>query len=277
VNLREIVQNALKEDLPREDITTDFLELADRPGSARLVTKQVLTLSGREVFELVFRELEPAIKFSWHFDDGDTILNGKTICAVNGTLVNLLKGERTALNFLGHLSGIATLTSQFVAKMKGTKTKIIDTRKTTPNMRKLEKAAVRHGGGTNHRAHLSERILVKENHIRAVGSIGEVVNRLRSKNPGRPIEIEVTSIKEIDEALASKVEQVLLDNMSNAEIGQAVTQIAGRCLIEASGNMTLDRVESVAKLGVDFISVGKLTHSAGTADVSLLFDLKGDI
>lgn len=272
MNLRETVQSAIKEDLPREDITTDYLELEDLPGRARLVAKQTLVLSGREVFELVFRELEPEIQIKWDFDDGDTVAKGKTICSMNGTLVTLLKGERTALNFLAHLSGIATLTSLFVAKMKGTKARILDTRKTTPNLRKLEKAAVRHGGGTSHRAHLSERILIKENHIRAAGSITEAVRRLRSESTSRPIEVEVTNMSEIEESLTCQVEQILLDNMNNEDIKGAVARIKGQCLIEASGNMSLDRVESVAKLGVDFISVGQLTHSAPAADVSLLFE-----
>jgi len=272
VNIREIVQWALKEDIPRDDVTTDSLGIESKTGRATLVAKQNLVLSGREVFELSFRELDPGIKIRWNYDDADNISSGQAICVVEGPLVPLLKAERTALNFLGHLSGIATLTAGFAAKMKGTKTKIIDTRKTTPGLRKLEKAAVRHGGGSNHRAHLSERILVKENHIRAVGSIKETVRRLREKSESKPIEIEVTNEKEIAEALSSGVEQVLLDNMTLEQIESAVKLIKGRCLIEASGNMTLDRVESVAKLGVDFISVGQLTHSAPSADVSLLFE-----
>lgn len=273
MNLRELVQMSLKEDIPRDDITTDSLDLGDRRGHARLVAKQELILSGREVFEAVFRELDGGVQIQWNFDDADRIEKGAVICQIAGPLANLLKAERTALNFLGHLSGISTLTSNFVERVRGTRTKIIDTRKTTPGLRKLEKTAVRHGGGVNHRAHLSERILVKENHLRAVGGITETVRRLRSKHGSKPIEVEVTNLREVDEALAAGVDQLLFDNMTLEDMAEGVKRVRGRAAIEASGNMSLDRVESVAKLGIDFISVGQLTHSAPSVDVSLLFDL----
>jgi nicotinate-nucleotide pyrophosphorylase (carboxylating) len=271
-DLVKLVSLALLEDMPKGDITTDALKCEKKKGQAQLVAKQDLMLSGCSTFAAVFKKTDPKTKIKWRFKDGAFVSKGEVICELLGNLAGLLKGERTALNFLGHLSGIATVTSRFVEKTKGTKCKITDTRKTTPGLRRLEKDAVVHGGGTNHRLNLSDGILIKENHIRAAGCITACVDLLRKKRPKMPIEVEVTGLDEIKEALACKVERVLLDNMDNETTKKAVELIAGRCLIEASGNMTLDRIESVAKLGVDFISVGQITHSAPSADVSLLFE-----
>ncbi len=271
MNLDDLIDIALKEDIPHGDITTDPLGLDSKTGSARLVAKQDLVLSGVDLFEMTFKKVDSKTTIIWKKKDGDQIKRDSIIAEIQGTLPHLLKAERVALNFLGHLSGIATLTSKYVNEVLHTPTKIIDTRKTTPCLRILEKLAVTHGGGQNHRMSLSDAVLIKENHIRAAGSITIAVEKIRCKAPKLPIEVEVTSSEEIDEALKLNVERLLLDNMSNDEILSAVKQIGKRAIIEASGNMTLDRVKSVARLGVNFISVGNITHSAPQADLSLLF------
>jgi nicotinate-nucleotide pyrophosphorylase (carboxylating) len=263
---------AIHEDIPNGDITTDPLGAEGVRGRAVLKAKQDLVLSGVEAFTETFKQIDSSSRVQWTKKDGDFIKNGTVICTIDGSLPSLLKSERTALNFLGHLSGVATLTAKFVEKTKGTQTRIMDTRKTTPGLRQLEKNAVRHGGGHNHRFCLSDAILIKENHIRTAGGITAAVESIREAHPKTFIEVEVTNMDEIKEALNSKVDRVLLDNMSNEEISKAVNFIAKKCSIEASGNMTLDRIQSVATLGVDFISVGLLTHSAPVADVSLLFE-----
>jgi nicotinate-nucleotide pyrophosphorylase (carboxylating) len=268
-----LIKQALKEDIPGVDLTTDGLKLSSKKGEACLIAKQDLILSGSLLFENTFKRLDQKTKLKWYFTDGSHIKNNSEICVITGQLGSLLKAERTALNFLGHLSGIATLTGSFVSQVAGTQTKIIDTRKTIPGLRKFEKAAVVHGGGENHRMNLSEAILVKENHIRAAGGITKTVTLLRKKWKKLPIEVEVTSEAEIIEALECRVDRLLLDNMALKEMDSAVKLINKRAIIEASGNMTLDRIKSVAKLGVNFISVGSLTHSAPCADISLLFKL----
>jgi nicotinate-nucleotide pyrophosphorylase (carboxylating) len=271
MTLEKLVEAALLEDLPFGDMTTDALECDLINGSAILIAKQDLILSGRDAFSETFRQVDSKTKIKWHFKNGEIVKNKSVICEIKGPLSSLLKAERTALNFLGHLSGVATLTSRFVAKTFKTKTKITDTRKTLPGFRVLEKQAVKDGGGVNHRMGLSDAILIKENHIKAAGNITKAVKKMRLKWPKTPIEVEVTNESEINEALKLKVERLLLDNMSLKDMAAAAKKIANRCIIEASGNMTLDRIESVAKLGVNFISVGALTHSAPGVDVSLLF------
>jgi nicotinate-nucleotide pyrophosphorylase (carboxylating) len=272
VNLKALIDLALKEDMPNGDMTTDPLGLEAKIGVAKLIAKQDLVLSGATPFEETFKLVDSKSKITWKKKDGDHVQKNSEVAEISGPLPSLLKSERTALNFLGHLSGIATMTSNFVKETQGTKTVIIDTRKTTPGLRELEKKAVLHGGGGNHRMSLSDGILVKENHIRAAGSITKAVLKVREKWKNTPVEVEVTSTDEIAEALKLSVERLLLDNMTNEEMAKAVTQAGGKAIIEASGNMTLDRVKSVAKLGVNFISVGSITHSAPNADLSLLFE-----
>jgi len=268
-----LIKQAIKEDIPKGDLTTDGLKLNLKKGEARLVAKQDLVLSGITLFEKTFKFVNTKTKLKWSYKDGQSVKKNSEICIISGRLDSLLKAERTALNFLGHLSGIATLTQAFVKEVGGTTTKIIDTRKTTPGLRILEKTAVVHGGGKNHRLNLSKAILIKENHIRAIGSISKAVQLLRKRWKSLPIEVEGTNDDEINEALKCGVERLLLDNMSLEEMESAVKLVNKRAIIEASGNMTLDRVKSVAKLGVNFISVGSLTHSAPSADLSLLFKL----
>lgn len=267
----DLIQAALLEDMPQGDITTEGLGLGPRPGTARLLAKQNVVLSGTQQFEQTMKRLDSSLFIGWNFHDGDLATKGQTICTLRGDLIQILKAERVALNFIGHLSGIATLTRQFVEQVAQTKTKIIDTRKTLPAYRELEKRAVKHGGGFNHRLNLSDAILVKDNHIAVAGGIAAAVTRLR-RYTRKPIELEVSNLNQVREAVQAKVERILLDNMSNEEIREALALIPPEVSVEASGNMKLERVAQVAELGVDFISVGALTHSAPNADLSLLFD-----
>jgi nicotinate-nucleotide pyrophosphorylase (carboxylating) len=257
--------------MPNGDLTTESLGVRPLQGVARLIAKQDLVLSGSTIFEQTMLFLEPQTKIKWHFEQGQKVLKTQVICTLQGNLVQLIKAERVALNFLMRLSGIATLTRKFVDAVAGTQTRILDTRKTTPMFRELEKKAVIHGGGLNHRLSLSEAILIKDNHIALCGGVREAINRMR-QNTTLPIEIEISDIADLPTCLELKVERILLDNMSNEQIAEAVKIVAGRAQLEASGNMSLERVGQVAKLGVDFISVGALTHSAPSCDVSLLFD-----
>lgn len=280
MTLRDLILAAIQEDMPKGDVTTESLALSPRPGRARLVAKEDMVLSGADAFEMTMQILEPNSRVKWNFEEGDLILNKQIICTINGDLMQILKGERTALNFLGRLSGIATFTRLFVDRVKHTKTQILDTRKTTPGYRELEKRAVRHGGGTNHRMGLSDAILIKDNHITLMGGITKAVERIRSHSP-LSIEVEVSNLAQVDEAAACaekfKIGRLLLDNMNNETMTQALQKTPDFVETEASGNMSLERVGSVAELGVDFISVGALTHSAPCADVSLLFDWGPDL
>lgn len=276
--LSELIRAALREDMPRGDLTTDCLGLAPRFGQARLMAKQDLVLSGTAPFEQTIEVLDPTAKVQWHFREGDKVLNRQIICHVSGDLVQILKAERVALNFVGHLSGIATLTRRFVDQVSHTHTKILDTRKTLPGYRELEKKSVAHGGGTNHRYNLSDAILIKDNHIMVAGGLRKAVERIRA-NTSEKIEVECATLDDVQEAINLNCERILLDNMDNASMHEAVKRVTEHYrktsfLIhtEASGNMSLERVKSVAEVGVDFISVGALTHSAPTADISLLFD-----
>mgnify|MGYP001139133513 CR=1 FL=1 len=271
MTLQELIQAALREDMPNGDLTTDSLALAPRFGQARLVAKQDLVLSGTLPFEQTILMLEPNARVQWHFKEGDSILKNQVICHVSGDLIQILKAERVALNFIGHLSGIASLTREFVKQVEHTKAKILDTRKTLPAYRELEKRAVVHGGGHNHRYNLSEAVLIKDNHIRVAGGLAKAVQRVREHWRDK-IEVECSNLEEVREAVACGVERILLDNMSNNMLRQALEIIPPQIVTEASGNMTLDRVRSVAELGVDYISVGAITHSAPNADVSLIFD-----
>lgn len=271
MTLQDLIKAALKEDMPKGDITTECLALLPRQGRARLMAKEDLVLSGTGPFEQVMSALEPQVRIQWHFEEGQMILNKQTLCTIHGDLIQILKAERIALNFLGHLSGIANLTRKFVQKIAHTQTKILDTRKTLPGYRDLEKRAVVHGGGLNHRFNLSEAILIKDNHIAIMGGILNAVARIR-QHTDKPIEVEARTLTEVKEAIQSNVQRILLDNMDNNLLTQALPLIPPTVQTEASGNMTLDRVASVAELGVNFISVGALTHSAPSADVSLKFD-----
>lgn len=269
--LQKLIRLALTEDMPNGDITTDSLKLNHKLGRAKLVAKEDLVISGVEPFNLTFLEVENSIHINWQFKNGDYVLRNQTLCTLAGPLAALLKAERVALNFFGKLTGIATLTRCYVEQIKNSKTKILDTRKTTPCLRFLEKQAVLDGGALNHRMNLSDRALIKENHIRAVGGIKNAIAALKMcgiKN----IEIEVRNLAEAEEAISANAGRLLLDNMSVEEMTAVLKIVPSTIQTEASGNMSLDRIAKVAEIGVDFISVGAITHSAPCADVSLLFE-----
>lgn len=267
----DLIKSALQEDMPNGDVTTDSLGVPPRMGTARLIAKQNLVLSGHSVFEKTVTLVDPNAKMKWHFNDGDHVLLGQTICSLHADLVQLLKSERIALNFLMHLSGIATLTAQYVKLTEGSSTAILDTRKTLPGYRELEKRAVKDGGGLNHRMSLSDAILIKDNHIALVGGIEEAVRRVRQYS-NLPITVEASSIKQVQECVTLGVSRILLDNFDNDTLVEALKLIPATIQTEVSGNVTKERVPFLCSLGVNFISIGALTHSAPSADISLLFD-----
>lgn len=271
MTLIDLIKAAIREDMPDGDLTTESLALKPRQGRAKLKAKQDMVLSGTTAFEQSVHYLENSAKIKWHFNEGDFVLNGQNLCTIEGDLIQILKAERVALNFLGHLSGIASMTYQYVQQTKGTKTKILDTRKTTPGYRELEKRAVVHGGGLNHRMNLSTAILIKDNHITVMGGLTSAVERVRSHTQ-LPIEVEARTMDEVKEAIQLNVQRILLDNMNNETLKQALSLIPEAIETEASGNMNLNRIAGVAQLGVNYISVGALTHSAPVADVSLIFE-----
>jgi nicotinate-nucleotide pyrophosphorylase (carboxylating) len=273
VTNHDLIVDAFLEDLPGGDVTTDPLQNQDLKGYAFLIAKADIKLSGQEIFTQSVLHVAPASQIKWHFKDGDTVLKNQKICTIHGPLLPVLKAERVALNFLGFLSGIATLTQMYVnACAQNTSLRILDTRKTIPGYRDLIKKAVRDGGGTNHRMNLSDAVLIKENHVRVAGGISKAVEQIRTAN-NLPITVEVTNIAEVREAVSLNVQRLLLDNMDDATLQEAVALVPDEIETEASGNMNLDRVRRLSQIsGLDFISVGAITHSAPTADVSLLFD-----
>ncbi len=271
LSIAELVRLALAEDLPHGDKTTDSLQLKQRQGRAVLKAKEDLILSGRDFFAETMRQRDAQAQQNWFFKDGQKILKGQNVCTLEGNLVEILKAERVALNFLGHLSGIASLTRKFVEQVYPNQTKILDTRKTLPIYRSYEKKAVKDGGGVNHRMNLSDWIMLKDNHIAMMGGIEKAISTCRA-NSKDPIIVEAKNLEEVRKACDLKVERILLDNMSNEMLREAVAIIPPGVETEASGNMSLERVRSVAETGVQFISVGALTHSAPTADFTLLFD-----
>jgi nicotinate-nucleotide pyrophosphorylase (carboxylating) len=265
-----IIENALDEDIGPGDITTSAIVDPELKGEARLLAKEGLVLAGMEVFSRVFSILDQGTRVESQFHDGDRVRDGAWIARLKGSLNAMLVGERTALNFLQHLSGIATLTRRYVEKAYPAKARVIDTRKTTPGLRILEKYAVRVGGGSNHRFGLFDGILIKDNHIAAAGSLLRAVERLKPRVPHTVrIEVEVTDIKGLEEAINAGADAVLLDNMSLEEMGKAVSVAGGRVILEASGGVTLESIGEIAKTGVDLISVGAITHSARSVDISL--------
>jgi nicotinate-nucleotide pyrophosphorylase (carboxylating) len=270
---RELIAKALLEDAPSGDITTTATVSADSVCTARLIAKESLTLAGIGVFEEAFRILDPGVKMRKFFADGQAVPKGSTVATLKGSARAILTAERVALNFLQRLSGVATLTRRFADAVEWTGCAILDTRKTTPLLRDLEKYAVRMGGGKNHRRDLSAMVLIKENHIAAGGGIIRAVDMVKkSLARGVFIEVEVRDMGELAQALQAGVDRVLLDNMTPAQVRACVKFAAGRVETEASGNMTSKNVRAYAKAGVDYISVGKLTHSAPASDFSLLIE-----
>lgn len=272
--LEPIVRAALVEDLaPMGDATTKAVIPADKTYSARLNAREDGVVSGMQVAAMAFRLVDPTLRISILVADGKPCTKGDTLMTIEGSAASILMGERVALNFAGRLSGIATKTAGFVEKTKGTKARITCTRKTTPGLRALEKAAVTHGGGVNHRYGLSDAILIKDNHIAAAGGIRAVLEVAKAaRSHMMRIELEVDTLRQMEEALKiGGADVILLDNMDTSELRAAVALNAGRVVLEASGNMTLERIAEVAATGVDYISSGALTHSARTLDLGLDF------
>ena len=269
--LDEIVAGALEEDLgsPPRDLTSEAVIDQGAAGAGEIRAGSSLVLAGLEAAGRTFRAMEPEVSFTPRANEGAHLGPGDVAAVIEGPLRVILGGERTALNFLQRLSGIATHTARFVAAVEGTNARILDTRKTTPGWRELEKHAVRCGGGTNHRMGLYDAILIKDNHVRAAGGTAKAIDRARRLAPEAPMEVEVQSIPELEEALAADVDRILLDNMDVSALRKAVAVTAGRASLEASGGVTLETVRAVAETGVDFISIGALTHSAPAADFTL--------
>jgi len=268
--LHGIVERALKEDLGSGDVTTRLLFPKAIKAEAVIRAKQEAILAGLPMAEAVFKKVDSKLKFKSLAQEGDRVQSGTEIAHIVGDGRSLLKGERVALNFLQRLSGIASLTAQFVEMVRGTKATILDTRKTTPGLRELEKYAVRLGGGRNHRMNLSDGILIKDNHIALAGSLKRAVQMTHRKPPrGLKVEVEATNLKEVEDALSAKVDIILLDNMTIPQLKEAVSLINGRALTEVSGGVQLNIVREIAAAGVDFISIGALTHSASAVDLSM--------
>jgi nicotinate-nucleotide pyrophosphorylase (carboxylating) len=267
-DVRDTVARALVEDVGAGDVTSRALGLEGVPARAVVVQNQPGVVYGLDAAELVFAGLDAEIETERMAPEGRWREGGEVL-AVRGDAAALLGGERVALNFLGHLSGIATLTARYVRAVEGTGVRLLSIRKTTPGLRVLERAAVRAGGGLNHRAGLHDGILIKENHAALAGGVGEAVRRARQSAPGQDLEVECASLHEVDAALAAGAGRLLLDNMSPAELREAVARVDGRAVLEASGGVSLETVGELASTGVQFISVGALTHSAPALDLSL--------
>jgi len=272
--IEELVDRTLAEDLGWGDVTTEAIIPAELTGKASMVAKARGMLAGIEVARLVFCRVDPSVQFDIIIPEGSGIQPGDLIAKLEGKVASILKGERTALNFLQRLSGIATETSRYVEAIKGLDSRIVDTRKTTPGMRVLEKYAVRVGGGHNHRLHLGDGVLIKDNHLAALRSQGlamkDIISRARERAPfNLKVEVEVRTAQEAVEAVEAGADIVMLDNMGLEEMRQAVQLVKGRALLEASGGITLDNVRRVAETGVDLISIGALTHSTRSLDISL--------
>lgn len=261
---------ALKEDITSEDVTTNAIMPDTCPGEVDLICKQDGIIAGLEVFARVFTLLDENVKFDFKVKDGDSVTKGQLLAEIKGDIRILLSGERVALNYLQRMSGIATYTNQIVKLLAGSKIKLLDTRKTTPNMKVFEKYAVTIGGGRNHRYNLSDGVLIKDNHIGAAGSVTKAIEMARDYAPFvRKIEIETENLEMVKEAVAAGADIIMLDNMSHEMMKEAVQIIAGRAQTECSGNVTRENIAKLKDIGVDFISSGALTHSAPIMDLSL--------
>jgi nicotinate-nucleotide pyrophosphorylase (carboxylating) len=272
--IEETIDRALAEDLGKGDVTTEALIPGDRQGTAVMVVRKEGVLAGINVAKQVFHRVDPELKVEILLEDGARVKPGSRIANLSGSTASILKAERVALNFLQHLSGIASETNRYVEAVKGLPVRIMDTRKTTPGLRLLEKHAVRAGGGENHRMSLGDAILIKDNHLAALCrqglSIKEIVAKARRDSPERlSVEVEVATAREASEAVEAGADIVMLDNMSLEDMREAVNSIGGRALVEASGGIALDNVRAVAETGVDSISIGALTHSVRALDISL--------
>lgn len=270
LNVDELILSALREDIPNEDISTNAVLREYCKGSAQLICKQKGVICGLEVFARTFTLLDAGTEVIFAVQEGDRVEKGQILGTVTGDMRVILSGERTALNFLQRMSGIATYTSEVAALLRGSKTKLVDTRKTTPNLRNLEKYAVKVGGGGNHRYNLSDGILLKDNHIGAAGGVRQAISLAREyASFVRKIEVEVENLDMCREALEAGADVIMLDNMSDDDMKEAVKMIGGRAVTECSGNITRENVASIVEAGVDIVSSGALTHSAPILDLSL--------
>ena len=270
INIDPYLMQALKEDITSEDITTNAIMQNDAVGSAELICKQDGMIAGIDVFTRAFQLIDDEAYFDTEFKDGDILTKGTLVGTIVADIRAILSAERVALNYLQRMSGIATLTKEMTDELRGSNTKLLDTRKTTPNMRVFEKYAVKVGGGVNHRFNLSDGILIKDNHIDAAGSITQAVRLARDYAPFvRKIEVETETLEMVKEALEAKADIIMLDNMNTQMMKQAIELIAGRAVTECSGNVTKERLEELSEIGLDYISSGALTHSATILDFSL--------
>ncbi|MBR1532176.1 MAG: carboxylating nicotinate-nucleotide diphosphorylase [Eubacterium sp.] len=270
INVDDYIINTLKEDITSEDVSTNAVMPENKNGKADLICKGDGIICGLDVFERTFKILDENAHFETEFKDGDKVKKGEVIGVIYGDIKALLSGERTALNYLQRMSGIATMTREYMDELEGYSTVLLDTRKTTPNMRPFEKHAVKVGGGTNHRYNLSDGVLLKDNHIGAAGSITKAITMAKAYAPFvRKIEIETETLEQVQEAVDAGADIIMLDNMDNDTMRKAVEIIGGRAQTECSGNVTKERLKEIAEVGVDFVSCGALTHSAPIMDVSL--------
>ena len=270
LNADELIRLALKEDISNEDVSTNAVIKEYKKGTVQLICKQSGVICGLEVIARTFKILDPATEIKFYAKDGDKVAKSRHIADLTGDIRVLLQGERTALNYLQRMSGIATYTAQVAELLKGSKTKLLDTRKTTPNMRLFEKYAVRCGGGNNHRYNLSDGVMLKDNHIGAAGGITAAVKAAKEYSSFvRKIEVEVETLEQCREALQAGADIIMLDNMSVEDMKKAVAMIDGKALTECSGNVTKENITAIISTGVDFVSSGALTHSAPILDLSL--------
>jgi nicotinate-nucleotide pyrophosphorylase (carboxylating) len=272
LNVDEQLKSALREDITSEDVTTNAVIAEGIRGTVQLICKQDGMIAGLDVFKRVFELLDPFTKVKTFVADGDAVKNGMKLAEITAEVRALLTGERTALNYLQRMSGIATSTSEMVELLEGTGIRLLDTRKTTPNMRLFEKYAVRVGGGTNHRYNLSDGVLLKDNHIAAAGGVKAAIAYAKAYAPFvRKIEVEVENLDMVREAVEAGADIIMLDNMTPEQMREAVTLINGRAETECSGNVTKDRIDALKGVGVDYISSGAITHSASILDVSMKY------
>lgn len=270
INVDDYILNTLREDITSEDVSTNAVMPQNKQGRADLICKQDGIICGLDVFERTFLLLDSNSRFERNFNDGDRVKKGDLLGVIYGDVKAILSGERTGLNYLQRMSGIATMTREYMDQLEGYDTVLLDTRKTTPNMRPFEKEAVRVGGATNHRYNLSDGVLLKDNHIGAAGSVTNAIKMARAYAPFvRKIEIETETLEQVQEAIDAGADIIMLDNMDNDTMRKAVAMIDGRAQTECSGNVTKARLKEIAEIGVDFVSCGALTHSAPIMDISL--------
>jgi len=271
INISQQVKLALKEDIGTGDVTADLVA-EDSQTSAQVICRDDATIAGIAWFNEIFKQIDKAVKVDWNFADGDDVKANQQLCTLSGNARSILSGERAALNFLQTLSATATQTKEFVDAIKGTKTKILDTRKTIPNLRDAQKYAVLCGGGKNHRIGLYDMILIKENHIMAAGGIGEAVRQAKVLHPKIRIEVEAETLDEFRQASAAGADIVMLDNFDLKTMREAVLENNGKVILEASGGVNLETVRLIAETGVDFISVGQITKDINAVDLSMRFN-----